>query len=101
VKNIPYLVRSCTVPRSAVDYLTRGGAEGTGTHNPPGNGRPSPSPEAPRDNDFDDGADALWSLYEKETKSRDETRIQTLKDDDMDGALMFVCAYFLQFARPL
>jgi len=39
--------------------------------------------------DFDDSANALWSLHEKEAKSHDEARIQSLKDD-MDGVLIFV-----------
>ncbi|KAI0293729.1 hypothetical protein B0F90DRAFT_1642227, partial [Multifurca ochricompacta] len=38
--------------------------------------------------DFDDSANALWSLYGKEAKSHDEARIQSLKDD-MDGVLIF------------
>lgn len=39
--------------------------------------------------DFDDSANALWSLHEKEAKGHDEARIQSLKDD-MDGVLIFV-----------
>jgi hypothetical protein len=39
--------------------------------------------------DFDDSANALWSLHEREAKSHDEARIQSLKDD-MDGVLIFV-----------
>ncbi|KAF8486864.1 hypothetical protein DFH94DRAFT_687333 [Russula ochroleuca] len=38
--------------------------------------------------DFDGSANALWSLYSKESKSHDEARIQPLKDD-MDGVLIF------------
>ncbi|KAH8985109.1 hypothetical protein EDB92DRAFT_1802733 [Lactarius akahatsu] len=38
--------------------------------------------------DFDDNANALWSLHVKEARSHDEARIQTLKDD-MDGVLIF------------
>ncbi|KAI0289900.1 hypothetical protein B0F90DRAFT_1633474, partial [Multifurca ochricompacta] len=38
--------------------------------------------------DFDDSANALWTLYGKEAKSHDQARIQTLKDD-MDGVLIF------------
>ncbi|KAI9458766.1 hypothetical protein F5148DRAFT_983652, partial [Russula earlei] len=38
--------------------------------------------------DFDSSANALWTLYGKEAKSHDESRIQTLKDD-MDGVLIF------------
>ena len=44
--------------------------------------------------DFDGSANALWSLYGKEAKSHDESRIQTLKDD-MDGVLIFVSSYFV------
>ena len=39
--------------------------------------------------DFDDNANALWSLHLDEAKSHDEARINTLKDD-MDGVLIFV-----------
>jgi hypothetical protein len=39
--------------------------------------------------DFDDSANALWTLYGKEAKSHDEARIQALTDD-MDGVLIFV-----------
>ncbi len=42
--------------------------------------------------DFDDNANALWSLHVKEAKSHDEARIQTLKGD-MDGVLIFVRVY--------
>lgn len=42
--------------------------------------------------DFDDSANALWTLYGKEAKSHDGARIQTLKDD-MDGVLIFVRLY--------
>ena len=42
--------------------------------------------------DFDDSANALWTLYGKEAKSQDEARIQALKDD-MDGVLIFVRLY--------
>ena len=42
--------------------------------------------------DFDDSANALWTLYGKEAKSHDQSRIQTLKDD-MDGVLIFVRFY--------
>ena len=44
--------------------------------------------------DFDGSANALWSLYGKESKSYDEARIQPLKDD-MDGVLIFVRPYFV------
>jgi hypothetical protein len=39
--------------------------------------------------DFDDSANALWTLYGKEAKGHDESSIQTLKED-MDGVLIFV-----------
>jgi hypothetical protein len=42
--------------------------------------------------DYDDGANALWTLYGKEAKSYDNFRINTLKDD-MDGVLIFVSSY--------
>ncbi|KAH9169771.1 hypothetical protein EDB89DRAFT_1888540 [Lactarius sanguifluus] len=38
--------------------------------------------------DFDDSANALWSLHKKEAKRHDEAQIQSLKDD-MDGVLIF------------
>ena len=39
--------------------------------------------------DFDDGANALWSLYGKEAKSHDKARFESLAED-MDGVLIFV-----------
>ena len=39
--------------------------------------------------DFDDGANDLWSLYGKEAQIYDESRIKTLKGD-MGGVLIFV-----------
>ena len=52
--------------------------------------QPTPPEEPPRMiGDFDDNANALWSLQMKEAKSYDEARIQSLKDD-MDGVLIFV-----------
>ena len=59
------------------------------TNNQSGNDASNDSP-----GDFDDSANALWSLYEREAKYRDEAQIQTLKDD-MDGVLIFVCIYYL------
>jgi hypothetical protein len=44
--------------------------------------------------DFDDSANALWSLYEKEAKSHDEATVGTVKDD-MDGVLIFVRSHTL------
>jgi len=42
--------------------------------------------------DFNDNANALWSLHMEEAKSHDAARIQSLKDD-MDGVLIFVRVY--------
>ena len=39
--------------------------------------------------DFDDNANAMWSLHLSEAKSHDEARINSIKDD-MDGVLIFV-----------
>ena len=39
--------------------------------------------------DFDDGANALWSLYGKGAKTHDEARFLSLAAD-MDGVLLFV-----------
>jgi hypothetical protein len=39
--------------------------------------------------DFDDGANALWSLYGREARSHDEVRFLSLAAD-MDGVLLFV-----------
>ena len=39
--------------------------------------------------DFDDGANALWSLYGKEAKTHDDARFVSLAAD-MDGVLFFV-----------
>ena len=44
--------------------------------------------------DFNGGENALWSLYGKEAKRFDESRIQPLKED-MDGVLIFVRPYFV------
>ena len=55
-------------------------------------GNSSPEPKEKRMiGDFDGSANPLWTLYGKEAKSYDESRIQTLKDD-MDGVLIFVCS---------
>jgi hypothetical protein len=64
--------------------------------NPSRNDDPSRPPEESHDlrHDFDNGANALWSLYEKEVESVDKVRIQALKDD-MDGVLIFVRIYYL------
>ena len=42
--------------------------------------------------DFDDNANALWSLHTGEAKRHDEGRIHSLKDD-MDSVLIFVRIY--------
>ena len=42
--------------------------------------------------DFDDSANALWSLYGKEAQSHDETYVQSLARD-IDGSLLFVRRY--------
>ena len=42
--------------------------------------------------DFNDDANALWSLHLDEAKSHDEARIHSLKDD-MDSVLIFVRLY--------
>ena len=64
---------------------------------PPADGGPpdgSSDPEPRMIGDFDGSANALWTLYGKEAKSHDESRIQTLKDD-MDGVLIFVRSRFV------
>jgi len=50
--------------------------------------------------DFDGSANPLWTLYGKEAKSHDQSRIQTLKDD-MDGVLIFVCFCFVHQSYEL
>ncbi|KAH9003562.1 hypothetical protein EDB86DRAFT_3100092 [Lactarius hatsudake] len=64
-------------------------------HNPGGGTTGNPSSEGPfpagshkERRDFDDGANALWSLYGKEAKTHDEAQIVSLADD-MDGVLLF------------
>jgi hypothetical protein len=42
-----------------------------------------------RDNDFDDGANAFWSLYGKEAKTHDEACFLS-QAKDMDSVLIFV-----------
>jgi hypothetical protein len=52
--------------------------------------QPTPPEEPPRMiGDFDDNANALWSLQLKEAENHDEARIQSLKDD-MNSFLIFV-----------
>ena len=49
--------------------------------------------EAETDNlDFDDSANALWSLYGQEAKNLDDATIKDIKSD-MDGLLIFVRSY--------
>ena len=50
-------------------------------------------PEQQHGQDFDEDANDLWYLYGKEAKSRDEARIEILKDS-MDGVLIFVCPMY-------
>lgn len=50
-------------------------------------------PEPRMIGDFDGSSNALWTLYGREAKSHDESRIETLKDD-MEGVLIFVRFYF-------
>lgn len=45
------------------------------------------SQKEPRD--FDDGANALWTLYGKEAKTHDEARVESVAKD-MGGILTFV-----------
>jgi hypothetical protein len=49
---------------------------------------PSESEMPPMIGDFNDNANALWSLHLDEAKSHDEARIHSLKDD-MDSVLIF------------
>ena len=68
----------------------------------PGSGDRSndPSKMPPVIGDFDDNANAFWSLHMKEAKSHDEARIESIKDD-MDGVLIFVCIYIsTSFSSP-
>ena len=53
----------------------------------------SPEESHKQRQDFDDGASDLWSLYGKEARIYDESRIKTLKGD-MEGILIFVRVYF-------
>ncbi|KAH9002339.1 hypothetical protein EDB86DRAFT_293583 [Lactarius hatsudake] len=50
--------------------------------------QPIPPGMPPMIGDFDDNANAFWSLHMNEAKSHDEARIQSLKDD-MDSVLIF------------
>ena len=64
-------------------FYTGSGAESTFNSSPKG------SYQKERQ-DFDDGANALWSLYGKEAETHDEARIQILAAD-LDGIPTFVC----------
>jgi hypothetical protein len=48
----------------------------------------------PVNQDFDDNADPLWSLYGKEAKKYDKVTLNDIKKD-MDGLLIFVRSYSL------
>ncbi|KAI9432853.1 hypothetical protein H4582DRAFT_1036346 [Lactarius indigo] len=61
------------------------GGETTGNSSSEG---PFPAGSHKERRDFDDGANALWSLYGKEAKTHDEAQIVSLADD-MDGVLLF------------
>ena len=50
---------------------------------------PSQSAAKKEPSDFDDGANALWSLYGKEAQTHDEALFQSLSAD-MDGVPTFV-----------
>src|SRR5216684_1538704 len=60
-------------------------------------GRPGGTAAHPQQ-DFDDSANELWSLYGKEAKSHDEEWIKVLKED-MDVIFIFVCASLSCLAR--
>ncbi|KAH9025538.1 hypothetical protein EDB85DRAFT_2118467, partial [Lactarius pseudohatsudake] len=88
------LAASSTRPQ---DQATEDGLSNSGDNHQPGDRstasdtiQPVPvPPEVPRViGDFDDNANAFWSLHKKEAKHHDEARIQSLKDD-MDGVLIF------------
>jgi hypothetical protein len=76
----------------------------TDTYPPPAGGglHTGGSSQRPQENhvvgDFDDSANALWSLYEKEAKSHDEATVGTIKDD-MEGVLIFVRSHALTLLR--
>jgi hypothetical protein len=68
-------------------------------HGGPHTGSSSHTPqENPKVEDFDDSANALWSLYVKEAKSHDEATVGTIKDD-MEGVLIFVRSYTSSLLR--
>ena len=49
--------------------------------------------------DFDDGANALWTLYGEEAQIHDEARFQGLADD-MNGVPTFVGRYYPPIIDP-
>jgi hypothetical protein len=57
-----------------------------GKSSPEGSSRTGPQKQ-PRD--FDDGANALWSLYGKEAQTHDKARFESVSQD-MDGVIVFV-----------
>ena len=66
----------------------------------PRNTTPDPAPKQepgePRMiGDFDGSANEFWKLYRDESKSHDDARISTLKDD-MESALIFVRSYSIR-----
>ncbi|KAF8489090.1 hypothetical protein F5888DRAFT_1809093 [Russula emetica] len=61
------------------------GVEGMNNQNDP---RQSPEESHKQRQDFDDGANDLWSVYGKEAQIYDESRIKTLRGD-MGGVLIF------------
>lgn len=67
-------------------YILDSGRGSTENSSSEGSFRAGPHKEL---RDFDDGANALWSLFGKEAKTHDEARISSLAAD-MDGVLLFV-----------
>ena len=63
------------------------GSEGHSLHSDRASQAPPADPS--ERGDFDDGANALWSLYGKEAQAHDETLFQSLSAD-MDGVPTFV-----------
>ena len=59
------------------------------TNNPPVDRGPHNGGTGGMNADFDSGANDLWALYGKETKSRGEVRFSDLKDD-MNSVFLLV-----------
>jgi len=57
-----------------------------------------PLEEPHEQEDFEDSANDLWSLFGKQAKSHDEAWAKALKED-MDGVLIFVCTCYSFLAR--